>query len=272
MKIKDNKQSSYLLFMFAILFTLTYTLIRFRTTYPSIPWFNSDGNGLFFYYSFMNAGDNVIWYAIMFFIAGQITGSYVLINRKSGFDKLVKTRSGIWPYYRSLILHNLIWSGFIFLVCEVCCLFTVNTFLDRITLNSVLTDYAQFHRLASDSAINLLLSMILSAIGFQIYSLLVFSLSFWIKNLNLYRASGIILGMILLFVPIIGVAFPQDSLIERGLSFFYLPNILSAGISSYGRYPLPYSPWIMFAGTGAVYLLSAFTLISGGIRNEKISG
>lgn len=253
----------------AIIVTFLYTLIRFKLAYPSIPFFHTGGNGLFFYYQFMNLDDNVLWFAFMFFISGELIGSQILKNKKSGLEKMIVARIGLSHYLSQTFWRNFWESGFLYLCCEMSCFLTVDLICDSVYFSQSIPALNQFTHINSNPFWNLILSIFFSAIGYQIFSSLVLGLSLWIKNLNIYRASGIILGMLLLFIPIIGVFFPQGSFIEILFSFLYLPNIMSFGISNFGRYSLPYSCWIMYGVTSFLYVLITFLIFKIGIYYDK---
>lgn len=253
----------------AITVTFIYTIIRFKSVNPSMPFFYTEGNGLFFYYQFMDLSTNVLWFAFMFFMSSELTGSQILKNKKSGFEKMIIPRSGISRYLSRAFWRNFWESGFLYLCCEITCLLAVDLICDSIYFSQSTPPINQFTKITSNTLWNLILSIFFSAIGYQIFSSLVLGLSLWIRNLSIYRASGIILGMILLFIPIIGVSFPQGSFIEILFSFLYLPNIMSFGISNFGRYSLPYSCWIMYGVTSFLYIVIAFLIFRIGIFYEK---
>lgn len=257
----------------SILFTFVYTLIWYKAQYPYLPFFHQNGQGLYPYYQFMNAADNVIWFLFMYFVAAHIQSIPDLQSRKSGFDRMVKSRTGLKSYYLEHYFWNFLGGVLLFLACGLTAVLSINFFCDRFMVNIVSQETSAAFLLFSQNAyLSLFISLILSSIGFGIYCALLYSLSFWISNINIFRAVGIILGMVLLFIPIIGATFPESSLISRLFSCLYLPNIISAGISGYGRYgyliPVP----ILYCLTSLIYLFGTIIIGWLGVRHEESNG
>lgn len=268
MKIMNNKYRT--IAVISALVALIYPIVHFKVKYPSIPLMNSDQAGLYFFYDYMSPMDNVIFFIYVYFVSAHIRGTLRLQNKRNKFDYFLKTRLGFKKFYARDLLYNFIESFIIYLSMEILTLFSIHVFCSKIALYNVSNfpeDYIYgANAIVSNYALNLIIYIPLSALGFSLYSLFIYSVSFFVKNIFAYRAIGIIVGMLLTVLPtMINFALPALSIIW---SIPLLPNILSIGTAFFGAYNLPLSCLVHYFITYFFYVICTGILWIKGMKNE----
>lgn len=268
MKMSNNKYRTII--MLSIIVALIYPIIHFKVKYPTIPLMNDDQAGLLYFYNYMSPIDNVIFFVFIYIIATHLHGVWRIQNKRNRYDYFLKTRIGFKKLYTIDILYNFIEGFILYLLIEILTLFSIHMFCSKIVLYNVFNfaeDYIYgANSIVSNYGLNLLAFVVLSAIGFAIFSSFIYSISFFVKNIFAYRAIGIIFGMLLTVLPtMINFVSPSLSIVW---SIPFLPNMLSIGTSFFGAYNLPLSCLVHYLITSIFYAVCTSLLWSKGMKKE----
>lgn len=249
-------------------FFIIYPIIRFKSIYPGITLMNDYQMGLLFFYRYVSPVDNVLFFCFCYFIAAHFMGVSHLQNKKNHFSYLIMNRIGFKKTIVNQIFKNILYAFFFYILIQIVSLISITLFCSQISfINPFEDNYIyEVNSLSSNLILNLVFFILLSSIGFSIFSNFLYSLSFYIKNIFAYRASGIIFGIVLTVIPAIcNYNMPDFSIFW---SVFYLPNILASSVLGFGAYALPLPSLAHFLITGLFYLILGFILLFKGAKKE----
>lgn len=257
-----------MIFIIGLLIFLIYPIVRFKSIYPGFSIMNDDQLGLSFFYRYFSPVDNVLLFCFCYFITAHFMGVTHLQNKKNHFSYLITSRVGFKKMYVNQIVKNMFYAFVFYLLVQVISLVSIALFCSQVSfVNPFQDDYIyEVNSLSSNLILNLVLFILLSSIGFSIFSNFIYSLSFYIKNIFVYRASGIVFGIILTVLPAIcNFSVPNFAVFW---STFYLPNILASSVLGFGAYALPLPSLVHFLITGLFYLILGFILLFKGAKKE----
>lgn len=155
--------------------------------------------GLSFFYTSLSAGTLYAVYIILILITPNLFASEFLINRNNGFSNLIKSRIGYKRYFKNNIIILFVSSFVTLLVFQLFVLLLIHMVYAPIEFTyfsiGVTSTSSQF--LHPNEIINLVLYIVCTSLGYGIFSVFLFSMQAWLRNVYLFRLSGLIAGLLL---------------------------------------------------------------------------
>lgn len=258
--IQSRKKEKILLILAFLILNLGF--VWFSGTGEYRPFLTGKGRGgIEFFYMVMNGGILIWNYILCILLIPNLYSVDYLIDHKSGLAQMLKTRLGYKKYFYLSMIANFLFTMITIIFMQLAILFFIHIFLSPIVFNvdvtqGLTTDAQAF---ASNECISLIVFMLLSAIGYGIFSSFLFSLQSIIKNPYVYRLMGIILGLILYTgtVLIADLATPIP-ILHNIMLFFFIGHLINPGVMS-TTIIQNISPYITFIITLLIYL--ALTMI-----------
>lgn len=190
MKEIKNKKLTIIILLF-----ITYLSLYFLFHYWSDGIFSrfSSDTGLKVFYRFQ---DYIPGYLIYGLLSTCLVVEIFYLNKQSKFQYFVIARVGHKDRLKYEIIQVLKTSFFVRLIFNLILLLMIHLFFSNLSFReySDLSNYvSEVIGLYNNSKISLLLYIIYSSIGFSIFSLFIYSMSYFIKNQYIFKVSGIIL-------------------------------------------------------------------------------
>lgn len=212
--------------------------------------------GLSLYYYMQSVGSYIWFYFIMFFIIPNIYSVDILKKRNNHYHYFEITKKGYKNYCISNFKKNSLITFFSVLFIHLYLLFLINFFISPIRVDTF-DQIGIYVGLNSNMMINLILYVILSIIGYVVFSNFILSLQLYIKNIYIYRALGIILGIVLFIFPaylsVIFLRLVPFKFLSIISGIFFIPNIIIPSLESISIRVL--SPLIGYILTLAFYII-----------------
>lgn len=257
-----NIHINKIIFLFiAIISTILVTLYCFyaegyndwKNYLLSTSEFSEFGIPLEFYYYLQSTSHTIGFSFITFIAVTNIFATDRIIHKKNGFCNMMKTRVGYKKYMRNELILNTIFSVIFILVLQVVMLLTIRILVGPFDFSSMRhIDFINDTNIFTGSpAINLVVYVIFSIVGYTLYSNFLFTLGFFIKNVYVYRGIGIIMSILLTALPaMIFITlyrmFNFNLFMDIG-SLLFLPNLLNPGIQLLDSFYMIFnSPYLNF--------------------------
>lgn len=226
------QKSSKLAYFFALIFMgITLFLIFHGERYDRYSY--KANMGLSGFYALHDISGTLPIPLIYFLMASNGVGLESIMGNKTKFTTFMTLRkSSITTYFISRIFEILLFSFLFSFLTKLVLLIMIHFFFVPLHFDVPPINYGT--NLVSGAFSNLLLFLILSSLGFGIFSLLVEVTGLFLKNNYVFRSLGVIVGILLSMAPVFLTAFPQ--LINVGY-IVYLPTLLTPGINGLSRNP-----------------------------------
>lgn len=257
-----NKKSKIALIPIAFLVVTIIIYLTYINEFSNLDTqdFNSlkldPSTGLYFFYLLQDSGYMIYLFLLIMAIIPNLISDEFLSFQNNHCDFFLISRLKHRHYLRDSILTNYILT-FIFILCiQLYILIIIHFFCFPLTQIHQITEPLQYANiLGYNSIVNLILYILLSSLGCGIFSTFLYSLQYVIKNVYVYKACGIILGILLYVAPTLlsGGMVTQfhNYFFARLFYFFNVVNLVSPGIIVNGF--LDDGALIFFIGSFLIY-------------------
>lgn len=215
--------------------------------------------GLDFFYYLQDSGLTLILYVLTTLVVPNIISADFLLYNHNKFNQFMITRMSSTAYHKKERQFNFFATFILILITHLLTIFIIHLFFFKISfsINPIYMNATRQTNLLSGSLLlNLIIYMILSSIGYALFSHFLFSLQYFIKNVYLYRTLGLLLSLILYIgASVLSHTFynTSGSLTATLAYFFNIINILTPSII---KSPvLNNNPYLFYIGTALLYYL-----------------
>jgi len=215
--------------------------------------------GLDFFYYLQDSGLTLILYALTTLIVPNIISADFLLYEHSKFNHFLITRMSSSLYHKKERQFNFLATFILILLTHLLTILIIHLFFFKISF-SINPIYMNATRqtclLSSSLLLNLIIYMVLSSLGYALFSHFLFSLQYFIKNVYLYRTLGLLVSLILYIgASVLSHTFynTSGSLTATLAYFLNIINILTPSII---KSPvLNNNPHLFYIGTALLYYL-----------------
>lgn len=260
-----KSKKKLLLFSIYFIVVITGIFISYKGAFSSIPkkemilMKSKDPEmGLDFFYYLQDSGLTLILYVLTTLIVPNIISADFLLYEHNKFNHFMITRMSSSLYHKKERHFNFLATFILILMTHLLTILIIHLFFFKISfsINPIYTDATrQTNLLSSSLFLNLIIYIILSSIGYAIFSHFLFSLQYFIKNVYLYRTLGLLVSLILYIgASVLSHTFynTSGSLLATLAYFLNIINILTPSIKS----PvLNNDPHLFYIGTALLYYL-----------------
>lgn len=255
-----------LLFSIYFIVVIVGIFISYKGAYASIP--NNEmilmkskdpEMGLDFFYYLQDSGLTLILYVLTTLILPNIISADFLLYEHNKFNHFLITRMSSSLYHKKERQFNFLATFILILMTHILTILIIHLFFFKISfsINPIYMNATrQTNLLSSSLLLNLIIYMILSSIGYAIFSHFLFSLQYFIKNVYLYRTLGLLVSLILYIgASVLSHTFynTSGSLTATLAYFLNIINILTPSII---KSPvLNNNPYLFYIGTALLYYL-----------------
>ena len=215
--------------------------------------------GLDFFYYLQDSGLTLILYVLTTLIIPNIISADFLLYNHNKFNHFLITRMSSSIYHKKERQFNFIATFILILITHLLTILIIHLFFFKISfsINPIYMNATrQTNLLSSSLLLNLIIYIILSSIGYALFSHFLFSLQYFIKNVYLYRTLGLLVSLILYIgASVLSHTFynTSGSLIATLAYFLNIINILTPSII---KSPvLNNNPHLFYIGTTLLYYL-----------------
>lgn len=261
-----KSKKKLLLFSIYFIVVIVGIFISYKGAYGSIPnnemilMKSKDSEmGLDFFYYLQDSGLTLILYVLTTLIVPNIISADFLLYNHNKFNQFMITRMSSSLYYKKERQFNFIATFILILITHLLTILIIHLFFFKISfsINPIYMNATRQTNLLSGSLLlNLIIYIILSSIGYGLFSHFLFSLQYFVKNVYLYRALGLLVSLILYIgASVLSHTFYNTSgnLIATLAYFFNIINILTPSII---KSPiLNNNPHLFYIGTALLYYL-----------------
>lgn len=185
--------------MLAITFIVVASYTFYCCTTEKITNYNVSEAGLEVFYYLENAGMSLPNYIFITFIATNMYLIDLFKKKKSGVNNMLIERKG----YKKLFLENIkniiITSALFRLTCFMAMILVIS-----IICHGIYFDFQpemhlwnwQFYFYSDNALISFIIYILIATAGYSMFCLLLYGLSHFIKNEYVYRASGVLAGIL----------------------------------------------------------------------------
>lgn len=274
-----KKLISFLVYSIAIIVSV---FIMYKSAYGSIPEnellymkSNDPEMGLDFFYFLQDSGLTLILFVLTSIIIPNIISSDFLLYSNNKFDNLLITRIATDKYNKTAKKLNFIITFLIILFTHLIILIIIHLFYFKISfsINEIYLNATRHTNLFSNSLmLSLIIYIILSSLGYALFSNLIFSFQAYVKNIYLYRTLGLCISLILYIGSSVLSKCIYDftgSMLFSTIAYFInVVNIISPGII---QSPILNNNYVLFyIGTAFLYCLIAFILFEVKEKNKYV--
>lgn len=261
-----KSKKKLLLFSIYFIAIIIGIFISYKGAYGSIP--NNEmilmkskdpEMGLDFFYYLQDSGLTLIFYVLTTLIVPNIISADFLLYDHNKFNQFMITRMSSSLYYKKERQFNFIATFILILITHLLTILIIHLFFFKISfsINPIYMNATRQTNLLSGSLLlNLIIYIILSSIGYGLFSHFLFSLQYFVKNVYLYRTLGLLVSLILYIgASVLSHTFYNTSgnLIATLAYFFNIINILTPSII---KSPiLNNNPHLFYIGTALLYYL-----------------
>lgn len=215
--------------------------------------------GLDFFYYLQDSGLTLILYVLTTLIVPNIISADFLLYDHNKFNHFLITRMSSSLYHKKERQFNFLATFILILMTHLLTILIIHLFFFKISfsINPIYMNATrQTNLLSSSLLLNLIIYMILSSIGYALFSHFLFSLQYFIKNVYLYRTLGLLVSLILYIgASVLSHTFynTSGSLTATLAYFLNIINILTPSII---KSPvLNNNPHLFYIGTALLYYL-----------------
>lgn len=261
-----KSKKKLLLFSIYFIVVIVGIFISYKGAYASIP--NNEmilmkskdpEMGLDFFYYLQDSGLTLILYVFTTLIVPNIISADFLLYEHNKFNHFLITRMSSSLYHKKERQFNFLATFILILMTHLLTILIIHLFFFKISfsINPIYMNATrQTNLLSSSLLLNLIIYMILSSIGYALFSHFLFSLQYFIKNVYLYRTLGLLVSLILyISASVLSHTFynTSGSLIATLAYFLNIINILTPSII---KSPvLNNNPHLFYIGTALLYYL-----------------
>lgn len=261
-----KSKKKLLLFSIYFIVVIVGIFISYKGAYASIP--NNEmilmkskdpEMGLDFFYYLQDSGLTLILYVLTTLILPNIISADFLLYEHNKFNHFLITRMSSSLYHKKERQFNFLATFILILMTHILTILIIHLFFFKISfsINPIYMNATrQTNLLSSSLLLNLIIYMILSSIGYAIFSHFLFSLQYFIKNVYLYRTLGLFVSLILYIgASVLSYTFynTSGSLTATLAYFLNIINILTPSII---KSPvLNNNPYLFYIGTALLYYL-----------------
>lgn len=219
--------------------------------------------GLEFYYTLYRIGTNPFIFILMMLLLPNIM-SYDLLNMHQNHAAYpIETRLSRKSYYQESYRKNMILTFGVVLMIELGLLLVSHLALAPIHFQSMTYPdgyYITTQLLCANEAVNLILFLVMTALGYALVSGLLFSLQCVITNKYVYRCCGVIIGILLVLFP----ALIQGYLPYPDAAFLIqINNLVALGLEHVRENPFGLSHWLIYMICFAIYTAVCYGCFQG---------
>ncbi|CDE27834.1 uncharacterized protein BN591_01989 [Catenibacterium sp. CAG:290] len=215
--------------------------------------------GLDFFYYLQDSGLTLILYVLTTLILPSIISADFLLYEHNKFNHFLITRMSSSLYHKKERQFNFLATFILIFMTHLLTILIIHLFFFKISfsINPIYMNATrQTNLLSSSLLLNLIIYMILSSIGYALFSDFLFSLQYFIKNVYLYRTLGLLVSLILYIgASVLSHTFynTSGSLTATLAYFLNIINILTPSII---KSPvLNNNPHLFYIGTALLYYL-----------------
>lgn len=215
--------------------------------------------GLDFFYYLQDSGLTLILYVLTTLIVPNIISADFLLYDHNKFNHFLITRMSSSLYHKKERQFNFLATFILILMTHLLTILIIHLFFFKISfsINPIYMNATrQTNLLSSSLLLNLIIYMILSSIGYALFSHFLFSLQYFIKNVYLYRTLGLLVSLILYIgASVLSHTFynTSGSLTATLAYFLNIINILTPSII---KSPvLNNNPHLFYISTALLYYL-----------------
>lgn len=261
-----KSKKKLLLFSIYFIIVIVGIFISYKGAYSSIPKkemilmkAKDPEMGLDFFYYLQDSGLTLILYVLTTLIVPNIISADFLLYEHNKFNHFLITRMSSSLYHKKERQFNFLASFILILMTHLLTILIIHLFFFKISfsINPIYMDATrQTNLLSSSLFLNLIIYIILSSIGYALFSHFLFSLQYFIKNVYLYRTLGLLVSLILYIgASVLSYTFynTSGSLLATLAYFLNIINILTPSII---KSPvLNNNPYLFYIGTALLYYL-----------------
>ena len=261
-----KSKKKLLLFSLYFIAIIIGIFISYKGAYGSIP--NNEmilmkskdpEMGLDFFYYLQDSGLTLILYVLTTLIVPNIISTDFLLYDHNKFNQFMITRMSSTTYHKKERQFNFFATFILILITHLLTILIIYLFFFKISfsINPIYMNATRQTNLLSGSLLlNLIIYIILSSIGYALFSHFLFSLQYFIKNVYLYRTLGLLVSLILYIgASVLSHTFynTSGSLTATLAYFLNIINILTPSII---KSPvLNNNPYLFYIGTALLYYL-----------------
>jgi len=226
--------------------------------------------GIQFFYIIQDAGLSLIFFVLMLVLLPNLISSNFLEMSNSKFNNMITTRIGYSQRIKNELKTTFIFSFMFTIFADIIILITIHLFCFSIHFTKVLPFEGIYDLsiiFSNNQLLSLIIYVLLSACGYGVFSCFVYSLQFVIKNIYLYRALGLFIGISLVILPSFISQLLNINILSTIVYFLSIWAITSPGIGS----TLQASPTILYIGSICIYSLIIVILLKIKEKKEKYS-
>lgn len=225
--------------------------------------------GLEFYYTLFCIGTNPFIFILMMLLLPNIM-SYDLLNMHQNHAAYpIETRLSRKDYYKESYRKNMLLTFGVVLVIELGLLLLSHLTLAPIHFQSMTYPkgyYITTQLLCANETINLILFLVLTALGYALVSGLLFSLQSFITNKYVYRCCGVITGILLVLFPaLIQGYFPYPDV----AFLIQINNLVALGLEHVRENPFGLSHWFMYIICFGIYTVVCYGCFQGLVSRRE---
>lgn len=261
-----KSKKKLLLFSIYFIAIIIGIFISYKGAYGSIP--NNEmilmkskdpEMGLDFFYYLQDSGLTLILYVLTTLIVPNIISADFLLYNHNKFNHFLITRMSSSVYHKKERQFNFVSTFILILITHLLTILIIHLFFFRISfsINPIYMNATrQTNLLSSSLLLNLIIYMLLSAIGYALFSHFLFSLQYFIKNVYLYRTLGLLVSLILYIgASVLSHTFYNTSG-SLAATLAYFLNIINIFTPSIIKSPvLNNNPHLFYIGTALLYYL-----------------
>lgn len=261
-----KSKKKLLLFSIYFIVVIVGIFISYKGAYSSIPkkemilMKSKDPEmGLDFFYYLQDSGLTLILYVLTTLIVPNIISADFLLYGHNKFNHFLITRMSSSLYHKKERQFNFLMTFILILTTHLLTILIIHLFFFKISfsINPIYMNATrQTNLLSSSLFLNLIIYMILSSIGYALFSHFLFSLQYFIKNVYLYRTLGLLVSLILYIgASVLSHTFYNTSgnLTATLAYFLNIINILTPSIIK--STVLNNNPHLFYIGTALIYYL-----------------
>ncbi len=261
-----KSKKKLLLFSIYFIAIIIGIFISYKGAYGSIP--NNEmilmkskdpEMGLDFFYYLQDSGLTLILYVLTTLIVPNIISADFLLYNHNKFNHFLITRMSSSIYHKKERQFNFVSTFILILITHLLTILIIHLFFFKISfsINPIYMNATrQTNLLSSSLLLNLIIYMLLSAIGYALFSHFLFSLQYFIKNVYLYRTLGLLVSLILYIgASVLSHTFYNTSG-SLAATLAYFLNIINIFTPSIIKSPvLNNNPHLFYIGTALLYYL-----------------
>lgn len=216
--------------------------------------------GLEFFYYLHSVGQNPYHFICLLLLLPNLVSADYLHDTQKHISYMIETRVTPKTFYRQTFLLNIFATMVAVLIIEILVLIIIHVFYFPITFNNTVYPplyHATTQLLCSHEIINLILFILMTALGYSLVSALIMTLGTWVHNIYVYRCLGVIVGIALVLLPaLLQVYIPIDNL----AFIIQIQNLIGLGIEGVRENPLGMSYIMLYITCASLYSIVIVSL------------